>query len=156
MADYNIYIHDATTTSGSASQVSAWKPGGQNDSQTKAWSKMPQAEDSSGGLDITSIPAATKGIGAALKSHPYIAAAIVAVSVATKIIDVATPFITRETGDYRFQTAWSYGKNAVGIIMNPLGYIENRWRRYQENTLFNQKQEQERILSGERITRRRV
>ena len=152
MPDYNIYIHDLSSGGENANPTKAWVPGEAN--QTKAWqSKSAQAAtggENAGGW--TPAIAAMKGVTQAAKAHPVISAAIVTFAIASKIVDSIEPFVTTETGDYRFNTAWNNIKSTLGIVINPFGTAYNGMREHQQIDLFSKKQEQSRMLIGESLT----
>ena len=153
MADYNIYIHDMSGGGESSSPTKAWMPGEGNQT-TKAWqSKAAQvATNGENAGSWTPAIAAIKGVGSAAKSHPVIAAAIITFAIASKIVDTIEPFVTAETGDYRFNTAWNNIKSSLGIIINPFGTAYNGMREQQNIMLNNKKAEQSRLLIGESFT----
>lgn len=153
MADYNIYIHDISGgNSGFSIQTQAWQ--GNESGQTKAWMPSIQQTEEGGGKASFSAPSfsAMRGISQFAKAHPVVAAAVVVVTVATKVLNQIEPFVTKDTGDYRFSTAWGNMKSAVGMVMNPIGTAMNQWRTHIDNANYNKKQEQERLLIGEGYT----
>ena len=108
MADYNIYIHDLSKGAQADSQTKAWTSN--ESSQTKAWQSVMSASEkaeSSQSLNVSPFMAIGRGVTNAIKSHPVVTAAVVVVSFALKVVDTATPFVTRETGDYRFSKLYS-------------------------------------------------
>lgn len=148
MPDYNIYIHSATNLGGQDNPTKAWSQ--QNLQQTEAWnndySGYQQTYNSN-----TELPDYLKnrGIDALKKAIPAVAIAIAVYKIANKIVSTIEPFITRESGDYRFQTGYSNFKVGMGMIFNPSGTALNALTYFQENRIFNRGQEQQRLLLGD-------
>lgn len=151
MADYNIYIHNVNGDSNSSSPTKAWKK--TQDSPTKAWDAGIETADASEMVsDSTSSVSALKGIGAAVKSHPVVAAAIVVTTLTLKAIDTITPFVARETGDYTWSVFWGNAKNTINSVLKPFSTAHGFAENYQETKIFNKAQEQQRLLIGESYT----
>lgn len=150
MADYNIYIHDLSSGASQESQTTPWKVGAENN-QTKAWATSAEGESGVGngsGFSLSSLLAVFKG-GSAASSVPAVAGVIAAYGIATRFIDTTLPFITRETGDYRFAIQYQNFKAAIHTIWNPVSATISYLTFMQESRLFNKKQEQGRLLVGE-------
>lgn len=145
--DYNIYIHDKTTSQKptqprqSGGNNTTPKTSSSDDSTTKigAFQKIKNYFSNSG---ITSNDVAL-GV--------YIAALKITYKVTTKILDTIEPFITRETGDYRFNVAYSNIKNGIGLITNPVNAIVSVSNNIHAVDVNNRKKEQERLLIGDSI-----
>lgn len=150
MADYNIYIHDLTGGSQVESQTKAWSPS--QNSQTKAWESLASTSEKMEGSSpnfMSPLMAMGRGITNAAKSHPVIAAAIVVTTIAIKITDTVVPFVTRETGDYRFSKLYGDIKTHLNNLTKPISFAIGWAQNHQENMIYNKKQEQERALIGE-------
>lgn len=80
----------------------------------------------------------------------------IAVVVAKKVIDTADkiiskiePFITRESGDYRFNVAYGNVKSVKNAIANPLSTAYSVVTIIHTNIIANKRQEQQRALLGD-------
>ena len=143
--DYNIYIHDKT--------------GGQNKPtmprQSGSANTMPKQikEESSNGGEGNAAEGMSKSSfikAAAATPVGKVAIAIYAAyKVAKKVVDTFEPFITRETGDYRFRTAYQNTNMLLSYFTNPVGALMNKFNYIQETRLYNEKQEQQRMLIGD-------
>ena len=136
--DYNIYIHDKT--SGQNKPTTPRKSG-----STNTMPKQAKEEETSEGekLDLFS------KFKSSTKSGGVIMAVFAAIKVAKGVVDTIEPFVSRETGDYRFSVAYKNAETIVGIFKNPVGYAMGKISYYQEMRLYNQKQEQQRMLIGD-------
>ena len=144
--DYNIYIHDKTN--GSQKPTKARKGGGTNTTAKN--------EGSSGGGSFGEEVATLKNIKNGIKSMPTagklgIAVAVVkkAVEIVARTIDTVEPFVTRETGDYRFNVGWNNTKALWNTVTNPFGSALNYLTTRQTIRLANKRTEQERLLIGD-------
>lgn len=143
--DYNIYIHDKTNGQ-SASHTKAWSKS--QSSNTKSWGKSSQKSDDGGDMSMS---AAWQALSGAVKSHPVVVALVAALTTTYKVVDTITPFVARETGDYRWAVHWNNLKATVNMMTKPFSTAMTSLRSYQEITLHNQKQEYNRELIGENI-----
>ena len=152
MADYNIYIHDLSSGSSGQNPTQAWQPG-ESATPTQAWN--PKPSESGSGLNVSTVGNALskfKSMGAAGKFGAVVLAAYAVVKTCQKIVDTVEPFVTRETGDYRFNVAWNNSKACINAVTHPLQSAINYAKYQQEARLYNEKQEQSRLLIGESIT----
>ena len=140
--DYNIYIHDKTSSQSKPTQ--ARKSGGTNTTAQK--NSSAQKETSSGGFSLQSLK---EGMGSMGKSAIIAYAVKKAVDLAVKVVDTVEPFVTRETGDYRFSITYNNVKQVISNFKNPIGTILSAQTYYQTNRLFAEKQEQQRLLIGD-------
>lgn len=137
--DYNIYIHDKTSNqskptqprvSGSANVVPKTAQGQKASGQVANYSQL--------------FKVGKAGKAAAILYATY--------KISDSIISTIEPFVTRETGDYRFNVTYNNVKSALSAVLNPIGAVKGYLTYNQEIRLFNQKQEQQRLLIGEKIT----
>ena len=140
--DYNIYIHDKTSSQSKPTQ--ARKGGGTNTTAQK--NSSAKKETSSGGFSLQSLK---EGMGSMGKAAIIAFAVKKAVDLAVKVVDTVEPFVTRETGDYRFSITYNNVKQVISNFKNPLGTILSAQTYYQTNRLFAEKQEQQRLLIGD-------
>lgn len=133
--DYNIYIHDKT--SGQNKPTTPKTNGGSNTTPKGDGSEKEAAEQ---GL--------TKAASGS-KLGKIAIAVYAAVKVSEKIVETVYPFVARETGDYRFSVAYSNVKQTISNFVNPIGYATNFIVFNQNMRLYNQKQEQQRLLIGD-------
>ena len=136
--DYNIYIHDKT--SGQSKPTQARVGGG---TKTTPKESASQSQSSDGKLSAAS---QLFKVGKAGKTAAIIYAVY---KITDKVVSTIEPFVTRETGDYRFNVAYNNYKSALGVVLNPVGSVTSYLSYQQEMRLFNQKQEQSRMLIGE-------
>ena len=136
--DYNIYIHDKT--SGQSKPTQARVGGGTNTTPKESAS---QSQSSDGKLSAAS---QLFKVGKAGKTAAIIYAVY---KISDKVVSTIEPFVTRETGDYRFSVTYNNYKSALGVVLNPIGSVTSYLSYQQEMRLFNQKQEQSRMLIGE-------
>ena len=143
--DYNIYIHDKTN--GSQNPTKPRKSGG-----TNTTAKKETSSGSSFGENIATL----KNIKNGIKSMPTagklgIAVAVVkkAIEITARTIDTVEPFVTRETGDYRFNVEWSNTKALWHTITNPFGAALNYATTMQKIRIANKRTAQERLLVGD-------
>ena len=144
--DYNIYIHDKTN---GQSKPTEPRQGGNTNT-------VPANAKKEAGDKAMAQNAANAGEAAsASKAGAVVLAIYVAAKVTKEIVDTITPFVTRETGDYRFAVGYNNTKqtlsNAIKLI-NPITAVQFGMQvtaYYQEAMLFNQKQEQQRLLVGD-------
>lgn len=136
--DYNIYIHDKT--SGQSKPTQARVGGGTNTTPKESAS---QSQSSDGKLSAAS---QLFKVGKAGKAAVIMYAAY---KITDKVVSTIEPFVTRETGDYRFNVAYNNYKSALGVVLNPVGSVTSYLSYQQEIRLFNQRQEQARMLLGE-------
>lgn len=132
--DYNIYIHDKTSGSSKPTQP---KVGGSENTTPKS----DNAEQEAGEASLETAATTTAG--------KVILAIYVAGKIAKGVINTLIPFITRETGDFRQSTAWNNQQAVIRNSLNPIGYMMGEVRFYQEARIYNQRQEQERLLVGD-------
>lgn len=151
MADYNIYIHDATTSQDIQIPTKAWRG---NASQTNASQGSEVAKQVSEFANKASNPDSlvSAGVGALAKASPYVAAAVVVVSAATKIADMAIDANSMVTGDYRVNVKWQNMKNATSILLRPFSTVLESIKMQTEIMLENQRNQQKALLVGEEIT----
>ena len=130
---YDIYLHDLTHNQKKPTQPK--KQGGTNTSS--------KSNDSSGAKEMGLIKAATTTAG-------KVALAVYAAEkISDKVVNLIEPFVTRETGDYRFSVAYHNVKQMLNNAVNPIGYFLRRASYYQEMRIANDRQEQERLLVGD-------
>ena len=144
--DYNIYIHDKTN--GSQKPTKPRRTGGTNTTSKQDGSKG----DSIGG-NIPTLANIKNGIKKNIPAAGKIGIALLVVKKAAEItmkaIDVIEPFVTRETGDYRFNIAWNNAKATINTLTNPIGSVLNAMTTTQVITLVNKRLEQQRLLIGD-------
>ena len=133
--DYNIYIHDRTSE-----QRKPTQPRVSGSTNTSA-SKQASTSDSSSKEVATGAGIAKFGKAAIV--------AYAAFKVAEKVHDTILPFVTRETGDYRYSVAYNNVRQTISNIINPVGYLLRRETFRQEMRITNYRQEQERLLVGD-------
>jgi hypothetical protein len=90
-------------------------------------------------------------LGSASKAAPAIAGIMAAIKVADQLVETALPYYEGYTGDYRPSFNYANAKAAIGVIMNPLGAINNTFTRQMEVYRQNLKIEQSRMLTGNSI-----
>ena len=142
--DYNIYIHDKT--SGQSKPTQARQGGNSN---TIPYNSRKEAAD-----QATAQSAANMGEAASASKAGAVAFAIyAAVKIAKTTVDIITPFVSKETGDYRFSVAYNNVKQTISnfksMITNPVGLTSSIASYYQDTMLYNQRQEQQRLLIGD-------
>lgn len=133
--DYNIYIRDKT---GGSSKPTQPKSGGGENTAPKTDTSEQEAGEA--GLET----AAAKTTAGKVMLAIYVAG-----KVAKGVVNTLIPFITRETGDYRQATAWNNQQAVIRNSLNPIGYMMGEVTFYQETRIYNQRQEQERLLVGD-------
>ena len=134
---YEIYIRDKTGGAGKPTQP---RKGGNANTAPK---KSESQEEKEAKKDAAINQAVKTKFGKVML-------AIYAVGKVTKgVVDSMIPFITRETGDYRFATTWSNTWQSIKNYTNPIGYAMSALTYKQENMLANQRQEQQRLLVGD-------
>lgn len=148
MPDYNIYIHSATNLGGQENPTKAWSR--EKTQQTDAWTNdysgyQESYNDNNGITDELK----NKGISALAKAVPAVAIAIAIYKTAVKVVSTIEPYITRESGDYRFQTGLNNYKAGSSMIFNPSSTVLNAMSYFQEVRIFNKGQEQQRLLLGD-------
>ena len=139
--DYNIYIHDKT--SGQSKPTQPRTTGGTN---TKG---KTQETNNGGAVSLLAKKVGSVVAGATTTAGKIAIAIYAAYKVADKVISVIEPFVTRETGDYRFSVAWHNVKATINNFMNPVHSGISHLRYNQEMRLYNEKQEQQRLLIGD-------
>lgn len=139
--DYNIYIHDKT--SGQTKPTQARKGGGTNTTPKQ------QTSSSSGSGDVATLKEMKAAWSSFGKGVVAIAVIKKAIDITVKTVDLVEPFVTRETGDYRFNVWWNNAKAYVGMIMNPVGSALSWANNAQQIRLNNKRQEQHRLLVGD-------
>ena len=143
--DYNIYIHDKTSSQSKPTQ--ARKSGGTN---TTAQKQTSGGTTASGGF---SLKALKSGLGNKIPAMGKVGIVLYAINKAVswteKAIELVEPFVTRETGDYRFKVAYGNYKTLKNNILNPFSTLVSDLTVYQQNRLFNKRQEEERLLLGD-------
>ena len=151
MADYNIYIHDATTSQDTQIPTKAWKG---NTSQTNASQGSEVAKQVSEFASKASNPDSlvSAGVGALAKAVPYVAAALVVVSAATKLTDAIIDSTTMVSGDYRVNVKWQNMKNTTNILLRPFSTVLESIKMQMEIMLENQRNQQKALLIGEEVT----
>ena len=132
--DYNIYIHDKTGGAGKPT-----KPKTSKDKNTS-----PKNDEEEGIFDGVMQMAGKLG-----KVAKGVLAAYAATKVVKSSVDRLIPYITRETGDFRFATAWNNTWQLLDNNFHPIRSIIRRVNYYQENMLMNQRTEQQRLLIGD-------
>lgn len=135
--DYNIYIHDKTS-----GQQKATQPRSNGSSNTSPKSESSEQNNTEQGL----AKAAQKSNVGKVALAVYVAAKIT-----KQAVETITPFVTKETGDYRFSVAWN---NSWNTLKSFLGYFNfstqiREMSYYQEIMLVNKRQEQQRLLVGD-------
>lgn len=148
MPDYNIYIHSANNLGGNTNPTKAWTK--QQVIQTDAWESEYSGYQPTSNLPIVD-ELKSMGTTALAKAIPVVAIAMAIYKIGTKIVDTVEPFITRESGDYRFNVGYSNFKVGVNMVFNPSGTALNAITYFQENRIFNRGQEQQRLLLGDSL-----
>lgn len=136
--DYHIYIHDKTngkTTKATTPRTT----GGVNTTPSKASSK-----ESVGSLDDTFLATVKTGTATIL-------AVYAAIKITDKAISTITPFVSRETGDYRFSIGYQNVKTTINNLTHPISWSLNQLTVFQETRLDAQRKEQQRLLLGESL-----
>ena len=150
--DYNIYIHDKTSNQGKPTQPR--KGGGTN---TAPKQNTSQKESSGGsGFSLAAIKEGWSNMSGWGKAAIVMFVIKKATEICIRTVDTIEPFVTRETGDYRFNIVYGNVKQVLNNIKNPVGTVLSAQTYYQENKLFAQKQEQERLLIGDSIVNQRT
>ena len=122
--DYNVYIRDKTGGAG--------KPTQPKTSKDKNTSPEKDGEDE-GILDGILQMAGKLG-----KVAKGFLAAYAATKVVKSSVDRLIPYITRETGDFRFSTAWNNTWQLLDNNFHPIRSLARRVNYYQENMIMNQ------------------
>ena len=150
--DYNIYIHDKTSSSGKATLPR--DIGGTNTTPTSSGSSA----TSSGGSGLGIFQKVKNFMGSegggsnyGLALGIYVAAIKLAWKITNVIENNVTPLIARETGDYRHQIQWQNISNGVSMLANPLGAAVGVIRNQHELMVLNRKQAQEQLMLGDSI-----
>lgn len=148
--DYNIYIHNVNGFNAPTGNIKAWQSSDDGGSQTKAWITS-GSQDSNSNNESKGTPPFNVGKAALnmAKSHPVLAAAIAVVVIADKIITTVEPFVSRDTGDYRFGIWYNNAKNGFMTVLKPISTVIENMRMQQEIYHTNKKNEQERLLLGD-------
>lgn len=90
-----------------------------------------------------------KAASAALKAGKAAIIAYATYKVVEKVHDTILPFVTRETGDYRYAVAYNNVRQTISNIINPAGYLLRRETYFQETRILNYQHEQQRLLIGD-------
>ena len=143
--DYNIYIHDKT--SGQTKPTQARKGGGTN---TTAQKQIKGGTTAAGGLSLKALKSgASSKLLVAGKVGIVLYAIKKAADLTMRAVDTIEPFVTRATGDYRFNVSYGNFKIALNNITNPLGTFLSDINIQHQNYIFNKRQEEERLLLGD-------
>ena len=147
--DYNIYIHDKTN-GGSASHTKAWQSGSNSKTSTEEQSDKKMLSNLSKVAGVINNPDSIIGsvVGMA-KTVPFVAAAYIVLTTAAKITEEQINYIARETGDYRASVWWSNTKSGLSAALHPFATAKSMLENRQEVSLYNKRQEQQRLLAGE-------
>lgn len=152
--DYNIYIHDKTN-GGSASHTKAWSSGGGNSSKASA-SNQGESKGLQTFQKVASVVSNPDSLiskaGGIAKQVGWIYAAYLAAKITFNIAQEQVNYISRETGDYRGAIAMSNIKNGLQAVFNPFATVKGLLENRQEVSLYNKRQEQQRLLIGENLT----
>lgn len=150
MADYNIYIHSASSNNGTSdSPTTAWSKdnqGSSSDDNTGAWvNKATQA------IGFVQNPDSLiqKGVGAVAKAVPWVAVAYAAVKLGTKAVDTYYNFEVLNTGSYGSQMAWNNVKTALTSALTPFSTTMQYIYSTQQVRIENQKRQLTRELLGD-------
>lgn len=150
MADHIIYIKALNSASGNNPT--------QPSTKTSATTPFAEREDKGAGIKkiagIVTNPDSLIGkvAGEGVSAAGVIGAVVVASAViADKAISIIEPFITRASGDYRFNIEYSNFKNTLGLIFRPVSTGLGIANRLQEIDVVNQRKEQNRLLVGDSI-----
>ena len=149
MADYNIYIHNVNGFNAPVNPVKAWQSEENGGSQTKAWVTSGSSESGDGNKNNPPQFNVANAISSVAKSHPVLAAALAVVVITDKIITTVEPFVSRDTGDYRFGVWYSNAKNAVVSVLKPISSTVQQLRMQQETYHLNKTAKYERLLLGD-------
>jgi hypothetical protein len=150
--DYNIYIYDKT--SGQSKPTQPRQGGSANTTP-----KVSSASGGSGASAEGGFLATTKGdmnsfIGAVKSSKlGKIGIALYAtykvLQKCVQVVNVVATHIERQTGDYRFTMSMNNQLTVLRNLTNPVGWSKNLIESLETTTLYNRKQEQERLLIGD-------
>lgn len=152
--DYNIYIHNVDSSGTTTNFTKAWTSGNEA-SQTKAWSSIAsgqQGEQTNQFAKETSPVAAFRGVTAAAKAHPAVAAAVAVVMMAKMVVDgleKVSQIQSTDTGDYRFATHMGNLQANLNILLHPVTTAIQFWNTGRQNKIYNRGQEQQRELLGD-------
>jgi hypothetical protein len=129
MPDYNIYIR-SVSTGGTSNPTQPWTSSTQN--ENVSWETREQ-DTEDGGMSfsqLTPMGLISKGISAASKSIPWVAAAIVVAKASETIVNTALDFKTITTGDYQQTFIRANMRNAIRSGLSPFStaYQEIRQR----------------------------
>lgn len=156
MADYNIYIHAPFGGSGEFSQTKPWKSeeGGGSGLTTPFTGESNQAVKSAfGALSKFSNPDSLIGMGvsAISKAVPWIACAMIVLSITDKVITTSLDFATVESGDYSVQIGLANFKQNVSNLIRPFSSSLNYFKNEQQIRIQNQRRTMQRELLGDSI-----
>lgn len=150
MADYNIYIHSASSNNGTSnSPTTAWSKdnqGSASDDNTGAWvNKATQAIGYAQNPDSL----VSQGIGAIAKAVPWVAVAYAAVKLGTTAVDTYFNFQTLNTGSYGSQMIWNNVKTFLTSLLTPFSTSMQYFYSNQQVQIENQKRQLTRELLGD-------
>lgn len=151
MADHIIYIKALNSAMGGAQTQTQPK---QLNSLTSPTSEREQGAGIKKIAGIVTNPDSLIGkvTGEGVSAAGVMGAIVVASAViADKAISIIEPFITRASGDYRFNIEYSNFKNTLGLIFRPVSTGIGIANRLQEIDVVNQRKEQNRLLVGDSI-----
>ena len=162
--DYNIYIHADSV--GTINPTMPWGDGA--NTQTMPWETQ-QAQTDLGAIEqfsqsttkaITSI-GSSKGMGSVLsvaKAHPYIAAALAVVAVATavyktgmKIANFVTDYKAQALGEYNAQIELNNFANGVHALFSPVETLLSEFKLTKKIEKDNIKKALNRNLLGDSV-----
>ena len=90
-----------------------------------------------------------KAASAAVKAGKAAIIAYVTYKVVEKVHNTILPFVTRETGDYRYSVAYNNVRQTISNILNPIGWTNRMLTYFQETRILNYQHEQQRLLIGD-------
>lgn len=146
MADYHIYLH---SNEGSSLQ-SNLQPKDSKESMggafgvKAAYGKISQF--ASGGFSGV----INTGVSTLSKAIPIVAGVVIAAKVVDNVLEIGFQHLESYRGAYQYSMEYNNFKTALGVAINPIGYVKKSLHLQFEQKKFNEKQEEYRKLMGER------
>lgn len=153
MADYNIYIHSAISSSTGDATKPWWgsNPFISTKNSDDIASQVLNGVQKTSNTIMNPDSLIQRGVSAIAKAVPWIAVVYAVIKIGEKIIDTATDYTSMETGDYRSKVDFQNFKANVRRFFMPFSSSINAFRNEREYAIQDEKKRESRILLGDSV-----
>jgi len=153
MADYNIYIHSAISSSTGDATKPWWNsnPFISTRKDDDFSSQVLKGIQKTGNTIMNPDGLITQGVSMIAKAVPWIAIAYAIIKIGNQIYETATDYTSMETGDYRAKVDFQNARATVRRFFMPFSSSINAFRNEREYAIQDEKKRESRMLLGDSV-----